>query len=130
MRPYFYLGGALAVVALLFVAFRYGVGVGHAERDAATLRGVAKLEAAARRLQTAEEARRALTAVLDARSDTLVKEIYREVPTVIDRPVYRNICIDADGVRLADRARDAANGADRTAPADRAAGSADDAPPR
>lgn len=42
-----------------------------------------------------------------------VREIYRESHTITERPVYRNVCIDADGVRLLDRAAATANGADR-----------------
>ena len=31
--------------------------------------------------------------------------IEREVPKIIDRPVYRNVCIDSDGMRLLEDAR-------------------------
>lgn len=55
---------------------------------------------------SAESARQAAT-----------KTIIREVPYVVTRPVYRNVCLDADGVRLLDAAVDAANGADQPAAA-------------
>lgn len=41
-----------------------------------------------------------------------VREFYRESQTILERPVYRNICVDADGMRLLDRAAGAANGTD------------------
>lgn len=44
-----------------------------------------------------------------ARRET-VREIYLEVPKLIDRPVYHSVCGDDDGVRLLDRAAAAANG--------------------
>lgn len=45
-----------------------------------------------------------------------VKEIYREVPKIVDRPVYHTTCIDDDGVRLLERAAAAANGDGRPQP--------------
>jgi hypothetical protein len=58
-----------------------------------------KLNAAQDRLAAAEGQRR-----------ETVREIYREVPTIVDRPVYRTVCSDDDGVSLLDRAAAAANG--------------------
>lgn len=31
--------------------------------------------------------------------------VIREIPKIINRDVYRNVCIDADGLRLIERAR-------------------------
>lgn len=39
-----------------------------------------------------------------------VREIYSAIPTIVSRPVFRNICVDRDGVLLLDRAQAAANG--------------------
>ena len=36
-------------------------------------------------------------------------EIHHETTRIIDRPVYRSVAVDADGVRLLDRARAAAS---------------------
>lgn len=33
------------------------------------------------------------------------KEVIREIKTIIERPVYRDICIDDDGVRLANKSK-------------------------
>ena len=46
----------------------------------------------------------------DIERETIVREITREIPKIIDRPVCRNVCFDADGVRLLERAVIAANG--------------------
>ena len=43
------------------------------------------------------------------RRDT-VREIYRDVPKILERPVYRDVCGDADGLRLLRRAAANANG--------------------
>ncbi|MFC4256678.1 hypothetical protein GRI97_15865 [Altererythrobacter xixiisoli] len=59
----------------------------------------AKIDAATARYQSAEYARQGN-----------VREIYRESQSIVERPVYRNVCIDADGVSLLDRAAAAANG--------------------
>jgi hypothetical protein len=42
-----------------------------------------------------------------------VREIYREVAKIVDRPVYRNVCLDADGLRILSSAAATANGVDR-----------------
>ncbi|ARS27603.1 hypothetical protein [Sphingomonas sp. KC8] len=46
-----------------------------------------------------------------------VREIYRETEKIIERPVYSARCIDADGVRLLERAAALGNGEGVTAPA-------------
>lgn len=43
--------------------------------------------------------------------------IYREVPRVVEKPVYRNVCIDPDGLRLISRAIRGSGGAGQPAPA-------------
>lgn len=37
------------------------------------------------------------------------REIIRESTKIVDRPVYRTVCVDTDGVRLLDRAAENAN---------------------
>lgn len=46
-----------------------------------------------------------------------VREIYRETEKIVERPVYAARCIDADGVRLLERAAALANGASIAPPA-------------
>jgi hypothetical protein len=69
-------------------------------------------------------------AMLELERQAEVREIVRYVPQIIDRPVYRNVCVDGDGMRLLDRAAAAANGIDPGAPADSAAARADGTPER
>lgn len=60
-----------------------------------------------------------------------VRNVYTEIPKLIDRPVYRNVCVDGDGVRLLDRAQAAAGGhagLNPGAPVGQASGSAGDSP--
>lgn len=52
----------------------------------------------------------AKAAEADVQRETIIREITREVPRIIDRPVYRNVCVDADGLRILERAVEAANG--------------------
>lgn len=40
---------------------------------------------------------------------SVIREIYHDATTILQRPVYRSACIDSDGVRLLDRATAAAN---------------------
>lgn len=55
-----------------------------------------------------------------------VREVYRETVKLVDRPVYRNRCLDADGVFAIDLATAAANGANRPSTAGDAAPSPSD----
>lgn len=111
------LAGALVACVTGIGGFVYGVRVGTAQEQAAQKRadGAAEAEraklqgqidAGAERHQSAEYARQAN-----------VREIYHETQKVIERPVYRNVCVDADGVSLLDRAATTANGEGVTQPA-------------
>ncbi|WP_374414199.1 hypothetical protein [Novosphingobium colocasiae] len=121
---HFALASALAACLAGIGGFAYGTRVGLAQEQAAQKRvGDAaeaqraklqgQIDAAAERHQSTEYARQAN-----------VREIYHETQKVIERPVYRNLCIDADGVGLLDRAAYIANGADIAGPAGPAAGAA------
>lgn len=119
-------GGTIGALALSIGAFFFGRDVG---RDAVRAEMLEQVAAAdAKRRDTEIEMGKLRLASVEreqARQGTM-REIYREVPTVIDRPVYRNDCIDADGVQLLDRAADAAN-SDRPRAAGDAGGTAGDA---
>lgn len=110
MTARFLLGAALAVCLIGIAGFAYGVHVGAAQeqatqkraddaRDAERRKLQAQIDASAQRHQAAEYARQGA-----------VREIYHESQKIIDRPVYRNVCLDADGVGLLDRAAATANG--------------------
>lgn len=119
------LAGALAACIAGIGGFAYGTRVGVAQEQAAQKRAEdaadaqramlqARIDAGAARHQSAEYARQAN-----------VREIFHETQKVIERPVYRNVCIDADGVGLLDRAADAANGKGLGIVAGAAAGTAE-----
>lgn len=55
---------------------------------------------AARAADAASERHEAAKAALRAE----FKPIYKEVEVVVQKPVYRNVCLDADGLRLLERA--------------------------
>lgn len=112
---------AAAIGALLLVvgAFFYGRHVGYTECDNDHLKAAAAAQEKREKQIGQAQAGDAKAAEADVQRETIVREITREVPKVIDRPVYRNVCIDADGVRLIGRAVEAANGG---APGGRSAG--------
>lgn len=107
---YLRLGLAIGALLACIGAFFYGQSVGKAKCQAS----YAKAAAAERdkREKQIGQAQVQDTAAAEAnvQRETVVREITREVPKIIDRPVYRNVCVDADGVRLIERAVDAANG--------------------
>ncbi|WP_159977775.1 MULTISPECIES: hypothetical protein [unclassified Novosphingobium] len=118
------LAGALAACLAGIGGFAYGVGVGATEERGAQARAdaaagkvrdelQARIDTSALRHQSAEYARQ-----------TNVREIYHESQKVIERPVYRNVCVDADGVGLLDRAAAIANGEGIVASAGTAPGAA------
>lgn len=116
-RSHLALVGALAACVAGIGGFAYGTRIGAAQEQAAQKRAddaadaerekrQGQIDAGAERHQSAEYARQAK-----------VREIYHETQKVIERPVYRSVCIDADGVGLLDRAADVANGKGFAGPA-------------
>lgn len=112
---------AAAVGALLLVvgAFFYGRHVGYTECENDHLKAAAAAQEKREKQIVTAQAADTKAAEADVQRETIVREITREVPKVIDRPVYRNVCVDADGMRLIERAVEAANGG---APGGRSAG--------
>lgn len=110
MLTYLKLGLAIAALLAVIGAFFYGQSVGKAkcERDHAAAQ--AKANANRDEQIGVAQDQDALLAEQDLVRETIVREITREVPRIVDRPVYRNVCVDADGVQLLRRAVDAANG--------------------
>jgi hypothetical protein len=115
------LASALAACLTGIGGYAYGVHVGTAQEQAAqkarddareTLRQQAqgRIDTSAQAHQAREYARQ-----------TTVRDIYHESEKIIDRPVYGAACIDADGVRLLDRAAATANGQREPDPAGPAA---------
>lgn len=103
---------AAGIGALLLIAgvFFYGRHVGYMECENDRLKAAAAAQAKREKQIGQAQANDAKAAEADVQRETIVREITREVPRIIDRPVYRNVCVDADGVRLIGRAVEAANG--------------------
>lgn len=70
----------------------------------------ARIVAAGERLLRSAQAQDTQGATAAVERQTIVREITREVPRIIDRTIYRSACVDGDGIGLLDRAVAAANG--------------------
>ena len=104
------LASAVATGLIGIAGFAYGVHVGSAQEQAAQKRlaDAQGRKVAALQARIDAQALRAQATEYDRQEN--VREIYHESQKVIERPVYRNACIDADGVGLLDRAAATANG--------------------
>ena len=118
---YLRLGAAVGALLLLMGAFFFGRHAGYTECENDRLKAAAAAQEQREEQIGQAQANDAKAAEADVQRQTIVREITREVPRIIDRPVYRNVCVDADGVRLIGRAVEAANGG---APAGRSASDA------
>lgn len=101
MKLYAYTAAALALLAAGAVAGWQVQGWRHGRLEAARL----EHEAEVRRLN----ARTAQTASAGHEADrervrVEFQTITREVEIVVEKPVYRNVCLDSDGLRLIERA--------------------------
>lgn len=128
MKPWIYLLGAVALAASVGGAYAAGRGDGSAiERDKQ-----ASIERATAKVREERDALLdQLGAVAAAREDQRqgnMRELRYETHKIIEKPVYRNVCVDADGVRLLDRAAAIANGEDPGGVPDRAGEAAAAAP--
>lgn len=124
MNPLAIVGSALLAVSMLIGAYAFGRADGRdieQGKQAASERAVrAEAELRTTKLGAGETA--AQTA--EAQRQQSVREVYRETNTITERPVYRNVCVDADGVRALEKAAAIANGVDPGKPA----GETSDAP--
>jgi hypothetical protein len=105
--------GAIALLLAIGGAYWFGRGDGLAiekGKQAAVERAIA--EERAKREEHVDQVGAGAVQVEAARTNTMT-EVRHEIERItVDRPVYRNVCIDADGVRALDRAAAAANGED------------------
>lgn len=115
------LAGALTACAAGIGGFFYGTHIGAVQEQAAQKRADDAAEAVRQRLQGQIDASAGAFQSAEYGRQAQVRTIYHESQKIVERPVYRNICIDADGVRLLDRAAQAANGQREPGPADTAA---------
>ncbi len=103
---------AIVAIVLMVVAYIAGRTDGRAIADGK--------QAAAERAAAAERGKRETKVaagdvagqVRETARQNQVREIIRETNTISERPIYRNVCVDADGVRALDRAAAVANGGD------------------
>ena len=112
MKPWIYLAGALAAIALLAGVYAFGRSDGRAIEVAKQVATEAAVKVEREKREGGVDQVGAGAAKLEQNRQSSVKEIYHESTTVTERPVYRNVCVDADGVRLLDRAAVVANGED------------------
>lgn len=119
------LAGALTTCAAGIGGFFYGTNVGAAQEQAAQKRADDAARAERDKLQGQIDASTERSQAAEYARQSNVREIYHESQKVIERPVYRNVCIDADGVSLLDRAASVANGEGVPGPAGRAPGAAE-----
>lgn len=130
LRPYLALIGAVVAVALLAAAYIAGRRDGRAIADGKQAAIEKAVKAERDKRETAVATTEAAGAAKETDRQEKVREIYRETNTVTERPVYRNVCVDADGVRLLDRATAIANGDDPGGAAGAAGNPAPAAPQR
>ncbi|MEO8722013.1 MAG: hypothetical protein ABI395_00600 [Sphingobium sp.] len=111
MKAYLYLGAALVSIGMIIGAFFFGISTGVSREKARELAALEKSAAdQAKKVETAQSGD-LKAAAADVQRETTTREIIREVPKIIQgSTVYRNVCVDADGVRLLQRAVAAANG--------------------
>lgn len=103
------IGGGLLVLAALGGAYWQGRVDGGDAVSAKVVKSLERAEKARQRIAAAVDDVATRHAAASTAQATETREIYRETIRIVDRPVYRNQCADADGVQLLDRARANAN---------------------
>ena len=106
------LASALAACLTGIGGFAYGVQMGSAQEQAAQRRADHAAQAVRQKLQAQIDANTQAHQSAEYARQSNVREITRETQKIIERPIFRNVCIDADGVSLLNRAADTANAAD------------------
>ena len=106
------MAAALAACTAGIGGFFYGNSVGHAQEQAAQKRADDAREAERKKLQGQLDASTEAAQTKEYARQGNVREIYHESQKVIERAIYRSVCVDADGVGLLDRAAATANSED------------------
>lgn len=115
---------ALALILGALKIYSEGRHAGRAAAEAQYAKQLRKAEADIQRKSDTIDQLAAAQLVTDQQRDTIHREIIRESSQILDRPVYRDTCVDADGLRILDRAAANANGENPAAPANPAAATA------
>ena len=127
MIPLTWIIGGVGALSLLAASYAYGDSNGANRVIARNAKAEAAAVAEQRKAQARIEVISGQLAEARRDQDTQFRTIYHEATKIIERPVYRNICVDVDGLRLLDRARETAN-ANLGQPAGYAIGVTSDAP--
>jgi hypothetical protein len=120
--------GAASGLALLVGTFVFGRSTGIDHQKAVYAKAEAKAVAAMEKGRAAIETVSGQLATAQRDQSSQFRTIYNETTRIIERPVYHNVCVDGDGVRLLDNARSAANANFRRIPTGDAARASGDAP--
>lgn len=121
MNPWTIIASAGGALVMSIAAFFFGVSYEGNRIHAQQLADLKVEQAQAAKTQSAIGAASLHQGEDDAVRGERVRETYREVAKIVDRPVYRNVCLDADGLRVLVQATAIANGDYRPAPAGGAA---------
>lgn len=109
LSGYFAAAGLALSIASGIGGYFHGLDTGRSRAEEAARKQVDAAIAARDRLRgQIEQAALAHLQADQARGATQ-REIVRENTKIVERPVYRTVCIDGDGVRQLDRAADNAN---------------------
>ena len=122
-----YLAGIALLVGTCLGIDHHGYTRGYAAKNAEVVKAALRLAEKADQVRTTLDTLAGQAAAAQRDQQTSTKDIYHEAIRIVDRPVYRNLCVDADGVGLLDRAAAVANRGFAFSPPDRAAGAARDA---
>lgn len=106
------MAAALAACAAGVGSFFYGTRVGIAQEQAGQKRADDAREVERKKLQGQLDASTERAQAAEYARQGNVREIYNETQKIIEKPIYRNLCVDADGVGLLDRSAATANSED------------------
>jgi hypothetical protein len=106
------MAAALAACAAGIGCFVYGISIGVAQEQASQKRADDARDAERKKLQGQLDASSEAAQGQEYARQGSVREIYHESQKVIERPIFRSKCVDADGVGLLDRAAATANSED------------------
>jgi hypothetical protein len=99
-----------AACLLLAAIYAFGRHDGAAIEQAAQTRAVRAAAAASSSAQTQIDKLTADAARAEQDRQSSVREVRHETKRVIERPIYRTVCVDPDGVQLIAKAAAIANG--------------------
>lgn len=121
-------GGLLLSVASGLAGYFHGLDTGTMREREAGREAVDAANDARDRIRAQMEKASLLHLQVEQDRQVTHREIIRESTKFIDRPVYRNVSVDADGVRALDRIADNANAGHSGSPAGTAAKAAEGGP--